>query len=112
MGFSRCHLFRLLVMTAFILRALFLSLLGIGFANAWADPAQGGGDGHGRGDGRGRGERMNMDRGDQNRNSRHEESRPSQDDAARRQPRLSPEERQALRQQINEAGKDLYPGRR
>ncbi len=30
----------------------------------------------------------------------------------RRPPRLSPEERRALRQQINEAGQDLYPSRR
>ncbi len=35
-----------------------------------------------------------------------------QDDGERRPPKLSPEERRALRQQINEAGQDLYPPKR
>ncbi len=35
-----------------------------------------------------------------------------QERGERRPPRLSPEERKALRQQINEAGQDLYPSRR
>lgn len=34
------------------------------------------------------------------------------DKSERRQSRLSPEERKALRQQINEAGQDLYPAKR
>lgn len=39
-----------------------------------------------------------------------DERRPERTD--RRQSRLSPEERRALRQQINEAGQDLYPPKR
>lgn len=35
-----------------------------------------------------------------------------QRDAERRPPKLSPEERKALRQQINEVGHDLYPAKR
>ncbi len=34
------------------------------------------------------------------------------DEGERRPPKLSPEERRALRQQINEAGQDLYPPKR
>ena len=35
-----------------------------------------------------------------------------QREAERRPPKLSPEERKALRQQINEVGQDLYPPKR
>jgi hypothetical protein len=35
-----------------------------------------------------------------------------QREAERRPPKLSPEERKALRQQINEVGHDLYPAKR
>lgn len=45
------------------------------------------------------------------RRDEHREGR-RQDEAERRPPRLSPEERKALRQQINEAGQDLYPAKR
>jgi hypothetical protein len=38
-------------------------------------------------------------------------ARPAQDDSKRPQ-RLTPEERKELRQQINEAGHDLYPRKR
>lgn len=38
-------------------------------------------------------------------------ARPAQDDSKRPQ-RLTPEERKELRQQINEAGQDLYPRKR
>jgi hypothetical protein len=38
-------------------------------------------------------------------------TRPAQDDSKRPQ-RLTPEERKELRQQINEAGQDLYPRKR
>ncbi len=43
---------------------------------------------------------------------RNDDSRQRNEDSDRRASRLSPEERKALRQQINEAGQDLYPPRR
>ena len=43
---------------------------------------------------------------------RNDDTRPRNEDGDRRSPRLSPEERKALRQQINEAGQDLYQPRR
>ena len=43
---------------------------------------------------------------------RNDDSRQRNEDADRRSSRLSPEERKALRQQINEAGQDLYPPKR
>ena len=41
-----------------------------------------------------------------------DETRQRNEDGDRRSSRLSPEERKALRQQINEAGQDLYQPRR
>ena len=43
---------------------------------------------------------------------RNDDSRQRNEDSDRRSSRLSPEERKALRQQINEAGQDLYQPRR
>jgi len=43
---------------------------------------------------------------------RNDESRQRNEDGDRRSSRLSPEERKALRQQINEAGQELYQPRR
>lgn len=43
---------------------------------------------------------------------RNDETRQKNEDGDRRSSRLSPEERKALRQQINEAGQDLYQPRR
>jgi hypothetical protein len=43
---------------------------------------------------------------------RHDDTRQRNDEGDRRSSRLSPEERKALRQQINEAGQDLYQPRR
>ena len=50
-------------------------------------------------------------------NQRREDARPAMpaqpaQDAAQRSSRLSPEERKELRQQIHEAGTDLYPRKR
>ena len=50
-------------------------------------------------------------------NQRREDARPATpaqpaQDAAQRSSRLSPEERKELRQQIHEAGTDLYPRKR
>ena len=50
-------------------------------------------------------------------NQRRDEARPATppqpaQDAAQRSSRLSPEERKELRQQIHEAGHDLYPRKR
>ncbi len=52
------------------------------------------------------------ERGQRQDEPRAPEGRPRQDDAERRGQRLSPEERRALRQQINEAGQDLYQPKR
>ena len=43
---------------------------------------------------------------------RNDDTRQRNEDGERRPSRLSPEERKALRQQINEAGQDLYHPRR
>ena len=43
---------------------------------------------------------------------RNDDTRQRNEDGDRRSTRLSPEERKALRQQINEAGQDLYQPRR
>ncbi len=43
---------------------------------------------------------------------RNDDARQRNEDGERRPSRLSPEERKALRQQINEAGQDLYHPRR
>jgi hypothetical protein len=43
---------------------------------------------------------------------RNDDTRQRSDDGERRPSRLSPEERKALRQQINEAGQDIYHPRR
>lgn len=48
---------------------------------------------------------------DRGRRDEYREGR-RQEEGERRPPRLSPEERRALRQQINEAGQDLYPPKR
>ena len=80
----------------------FLLLSSIGMVPVLADPAQD------RGEYRGRSERGGNP-ADQDRNTRgSQESRSSQDDSGRKPSRLSPEERKALRQQINEAGHDIY----
>ena len=60
-----------------------------------------------------RSERATSDRSEQDKNARpNSENKPAQDESARKQPKLSPEERKALRQQINEAGQDLYHRKR
>lgn len=47
------------------------------------------------------------------RNNGHNENRNAErSDQARRDPRLSPDERRALRRQIDEAGRDIYAPRR
>ncbi len=76
-------------------------------------------DANGRGDGRGHSDRpgadrMAADRLSQDRGERHDEGRAARDDGERERKgsRLSPEERRALRQQINEAGHDLYQPKR
>jgi hypothetical protein len=43
---------------------------------------------------------------------RNDDNRQRNEEGERRSSRLSPEERKALRQQINEAGQDLYQSRR
>ena len=80
----------------------FLLLSSIGMASVFAEPAQD------RGENRGRTER-GVNPADQERNARNtQDGKNTQDEAARKPPRLSPEERKALRQQINEAGHDIY----
>ena len=86
-----------------LLRLCFFLLLSpIGMATVFADPAPD------RGEYRGRSERGGNP-ADQERNARgSQEARNTQDDGGRKPSRLSPEERKALRQQINEAGHDIY----
>ena len=87
--------------------ALLLGKLGL----AMADP-------NGRGEGRGHFDRPGMDRMvpdrfNQERGAqRNDDARSGRDESERRGSRLSPEERRALRQQINEAGQDLYQPKR
>ena len=53
------------------------------------------------------------ERSEQDKNARpNPDNKPAQDENARKQSKLSPEERKALRQQINEAGQDLYQRKR
>lgn len=99
-------------MKALILRLSIAALLSCTVALVMADP-------NGRGDGRGHfdrpgGDRMAPDRLSQDRGERHDEGRAGREDSERerRGSRLSPEERRALRQQINEAGQDLYQPKR
>lgn len=74
---------------------------------------------HGRGDGRAHSERPGADRPAPDRpgferGERHDDGRSGHDggERERKAPKLSPEERRALRQQINEAGQDLYQPKR
>ena len=60
-----------------------------------------------------RSERATTERSEQDKNARpNPDNKPAQDENARKQSKLSPEERKALRQQINEAGQDLYHRKR
>jgi uncharacterized membrane protein len=94
-------------MKALTLRLSLTALLFGSFGYAMADQ-------NGRGEGRGHfdrpgTDRMAPDRFNQDRGAtRNDDSRSGRDDTERRGSRLSPEERRALRQQINEAGQDLY----
>lgn len=98
-------------MKALILRLSMIALLACTVGQVMADP-------NGRGDGRAHfdrpGGRMAPDRLSQDRGERHDEGRAGRDDSERERKgsRLSPEERRALRQQINEAGQDLYQPKR
>ena len=75
-------------------------LLLAGMAGAWADPPQGRGE-----------SRVRPERAPQDRMEPRPDDRPPQQ-GERKQQRLSPEERKALRQHINEAGQDLYQPKR
>lgn len=99
-------------MKVLILRLSIVALLSCTVGHVMADP-------HGRGDGRGHYDRpgadkMAPDRLSQDRGERHDEGRAGREDGERERKgsRLSPEERRALRQQINEAGHDLYQPKR
>lgn len=60
-----------------------------------------------------RSERPAAERSEQDKNARpNPDNKSTQDENARKQSKLSPEERKALRQQINEAGQDLYHRKR
>ena len=85
-----------------LFRVLIITLLLSGMALGRADPPASQ-----------RSERATSDRSEQDKNARpNSENKPAQDESARKQPKLSPEERKALRQQINEAGQDLYHRKR
>jgi hypothetical protein len=79
-----------------------LCLLLAAAGSALADPPPG----HGRSRPEGPPAEQERGRRDEHRDGRRH------DDGERRPPKLSPEERRALRQQINEAGQDLYPPKR
>ncbi len=85
-----------------LFRVFILSLLLGGMALGRAEPAAGQ-----------RSERATTERSEQDKNVRpNPDNKPAQDENARKQSKLSPEERKALRQQINEAGQDLYHRKR
>ncbi len=85
-----------------LFRVFILSLLLGGMALGRAEPAVGQ-----------RSERATTERSEQDKNARpNPDNKPAQDENARKQSKLSPEERKALRQQINEAGQDLYHRKR
>lgn len=97
-------------MKALILRLSMVALLTCTAGQVMANP-------NGRGDGRGHfdrpgADRMAPDRLSQDRGERHDEGRAGREEGERKGSRLSPEERRALRQQINEAGQDLYQPKR
>lgn len=99
-------------MKALIFRLSIAALLSCTVGHVMADP-------NGRGEGRGHldrpgADRMAPDRMSQYRGERHDEGRAGREDSDRERKgsRLSPEERRALRQQINEAGQDLYQPKR
>jgi uncharacterized membrane protein len=83
-------------------RVFIITLLLSGMSLVWADPPAGQ-----------RSERAASERSEQDKNTRpNPDNKPAQDENARKQSKLSPEERKALRQQINEAGQDLYHRKR
>jgi uncharacterized membrane protein len=85
-----------------LLKVLILSLLLGGMVLGRADSPAGQ-----------RSERATSERSEQDKNARpNPDNKPAQDENARKQSKLSPEERKALRQQINEAGQDLYQRKR
>lgn len=98
-------------MKALILRLSISALLFCAAGHVLADP-NGRGEGRGHFDRRGM-DRMAPDRWNQDRGTSHnDDARSGRDEGERRGSRLSPEERRALRQQINEAGQDLYQPKR
>ena len=99
-------------MKALILRLSIAALLSCMVGQVMAEP-QGRGDGRAHVDRPGA-DRMAPDRWSQDRGERHDEGRAGREDGERERKgsRLSPEERRALRQQINEAGQDLYQPKR
>ena len=85
-----------------LFKVLIFTLLLSGMAVGRADPPAGQ-----------RSERSSTERSEQDKNARpNPDNKPAQDENARKQSKLSPEERKALRQQINEAGQDLYHRKR
>ncbi len=84
---------------------LFCLMSFAGMTMVLADPPQN------RAEGRGRAERSS-NASEQERSRNAQEVRDQQDENGRKPSRLSPEERKALRQQINEAGQDLYQRKR
>jgi hypothetical protein len=85
-----------------LIRVFIITLSLSGMALGRADPPAGQ-----------RSERGTAERSEQDKNARpNPDNKPAQDENARKQPKLSPEEKKALRQQINEAGQDLYHRKR
>lgn len=93
------------VMNSLLSRLSISVLLLASAAAAWADPP------NDRSESRGRGERLRVDRFETERSTRSEEARSHRDEEGR-PARMSPEQKRALRQQINEAGQDIYQPKR
>jgi hypothetical protein len=89
-------------------RTFSLCLLLAAAGSALADPPQG----NGRARYEGSSPEQERGRRDDARDMRDARDARRADEGERRPSKLSPEERRALRQQINEAGQDLYPPKR
>jgi hypothetical protein len=94
-------------MKALIQHLSAIALLSACMGSALADRSEG------RNERRERPDRQAAERFEQERSGRPQEGRSGgQEEGEHRHPRLSPEERRALRQQINEAGHDIYQPKR
>ena len=92
---------------------IFLTLLLAATASVYADPGQGRGRGQGERQQDQAQQRYEVERDYGREMQRNEQNGPDANGRApsRNNSRMSPEERSALRRQINEAGQDIYSGK-